>query len=102
MLIAHVHIKVKPNCVDAFKKATLENARNSVKETGIARFDVIQSDEDPTAFVLMEAYHSAQDQIRHKETPHFKTWVERVDSMMDAQRYAIKYSNVFPDDNGWA
>ena len=101
MLISHVHVKVKSNYVEAFKKATLENARNSVQEPGIARFDVIQSTEDQTSFVLVEAYRTTEAQIEHKETSHFKEWVETVEEMMDAPRYALKYSNVFPDAQDW-
>ena len=102
MLIAHVHIKVKPDHVEAFKQATLENARNSIREKGIARFDVIQSDEDLTRFVLMEAYCSAEDQLTHKDTAHFRKWVETVEEMMAEPRRALKFSNVFPDDHGWS
>ena len=101
MLIAHVHVKVKPNYVEDFKQATLKNAQNSIQEPGIARFDVIQSDEDQTSFVLMETYRTAADQAKHKDTSHFKEWVETVEVMMDAPRYALKYSNVFPDDQAW-
>ena len=102
MLISHVHVKVKSNYVEAFKQATLENARNSVQEPGIARFDVIQSTEDQTSFVLVEAYRTTEAQIKHKETFHFKEWVQSVVEMMDAPRHALKYSNVFPDAQDWS
>ena len=101
MLISHVHVKVKSNYVEAFKQATLENARNSVQEPGIARFDVIQSTEDQTSFILVEAYRTTEAQINHKKTSHFKEWVQTVEEMMDAPRRALKYSNVFPNAQDW-
>ena len=70
MLVVHVFVHVKPDDVPAFIAATLENARNSVREPGIARFDVIQQEDDPTRFVLVEVYRTADDPARHKETAH--------------------------------
>lgn len=101
MLIVHVHIQVKPECVDAFVEATAENARNSLQERGIARFDLIQSADDPTRFVLMEAYRSAEAQTQHKETVHFHTWVATVESMMAGPRSAVRYASRIPDEAGW-
>ena len=60
LLVVHVHVRVKPECVEAFKAATLENARNSVQEPGIARFDVIQQSGDPARFILVEVYRTPQ------------------------------------------
>ena len=101
MHIVHVIVRVKPDQIEAFKAASRENARNSVKETGIARFDVIQETEDPTRFVLAEVYRSADAVYRHKETDHYKTWRETVAEMMAEPRGAVKYNNIFPDDSGW-
>ena len=99
MIIVQVH--VKPEFVEDFRKASLENASNSVKEPGIARFVVIQQADDPTRFVLIEAYRTAEDPARHKETSHYKNWRDKVENMMAEPRKSIKYTNVFPTDREW-
>lgn len=101
MLVVHVMVHVKPDQVEAFKVATLENARNSVREPGIARFDVIQRPDDPARFVLVEVYRTPEDPARHKETAHYQTWRDTVADMMAEPRTGIKYTNVFPDEEGW-
>jgi quinol monooxygenase YgiN len=101
MLIVHVHVHVKPEHVDAFGAASLENARNSVQEPGVARFDVIQQADDPTRFILVEVYRTADDPARHKETAHYATWRDTVAEMMAEPRSAVKFANVFPDEAGW-
>jgi (4S)-4-hydroxy-5-phosphonooxypentane-2,3-dione isomerase len=101
MLIVHVHVHVKPEFVEPFRLASLANARQSIQEPGIARFDVIQQQEDPTRFVLVEVYRTPEDPARHKETAHYKTWRDTVEKMMAEPRTGIKYANLFPDDNGW-
>lgn len=101
MFIVHVQVRVKPECVDAFKAATLENARHSVQEPGIARFDVVQQVDDPTRFLLVEVYRTLGDPARHKETTHYQTWRDTVEDMMAEPRQSTKYSNSFPDDAGW-
>lgn len=101
MLIVHVHAHVKPEFVEAFREATLENARNSVQEPGIARFDVIQQLDDPTRFVLVEVYRTPDDPARHKETAHYQKWRDTVEEMMAEPRHSVKYANVFPNDAGW-
>jgi quinol monooxygenase YgiN len=98
MLIVHVHVHVKPEFVEAFKQATIENASNSIKEAGIARFDVIQQANDPTRFVLVEIYQTAQASAAHKDTAHYKRWANTVMPMMAGPRQGIKYSYVFPED----
>jgi (4S)-4-hydroxy-5-phosphonooxypentane-2,3-dione isomerase len=101
MLVVHVHVYVLPDFVEAFKAATIENARNSVQETGIARFDVIQDDDDPTHFVLNEVYRSQEATVTHKETAHYAAWRDTVAPMMAKPRTAVRYANVFPGDEGW-
>jgi quinol monooxygenase YgiN len=101
MLIVHVHAHVKPEFVDAFREATVANATQSVKEPGIARFDVIQQADDPSRFVLVEVYRTAQDPARHKETAHYAAWRDAVAPMMAEPRTAVKYGNAFPPDAGW-
>jgi quinol monooxygenase YgiN len=101
MLIVHVFVHVKPEFVDAFMAASLENARNSVNEPGIARFDVIQQIDDPNRFVLVEVYRTPNDPAKHKQTTHYARWRDTVAEMMAEPRTSIKFENVFPDDTGW-
>lgn len=101
LLVVHVHIHVKPEHLEAFKTATLVNARASVQEPGIARFDVVQQADDPTRFVLVEAYRDAEAPAAHKETVHYATWRDTVAPMMVAPRSSVKYGNVFPADSDW-
>jgi len=101
MLIVHVFAHVKPDQVKAFEKATIENARNSVREPGVARFDVIRQQDDPTRFVLVEVYLTSDDPAKHKETAHYQKWRDTVAGMMAEPRTSIKYTNVFPDEQGW-
>ena len=101
MLVVHVHVHVKPDAVEAFRQASVENARNSVQEPGIARFDVIQQADDPTRFILVEVYRDQEATVRHKETAHYATWRDTVASMMAEPRSSVKFSNVFPGDEGW-
>ena len=101
MLIVHVHVRVKPDCLEAFKTATVENARHSVREAGVARFDVVQQADDPTRFVLIEVYRTAAAPAAHKETAHYQVWRDTVAPMMAEPRAGVKFANVFPDDAGW-
>lgn len=101
MIIMVVYIHVKPEHVDAFRAATIANAGNSVQEPGIARFDVIQQQDDPTRFVLVEVYRNAEAPARHKETAHYQKWLDTVEEMMASPRTRTFYSSVFPDDAGW-
>lgn len=101
MLIVHVHVHVKPECLEAFKQATIENANLSVQEPGIARFDVVQQQDNPAKFVLVEVYRDADAPAKHKETAHYAKWRDTVADMMAEPRTSVKYSNVCPDDAGW-
>lgn len=101
MLVVHVHVVVKSECIDAFRDATLANARESVKEPGIARFDVLQQRDDPARFVLVEVYRTDDDPARHKETAHYATWRDTVAPMMAEPRTSVKYTNSHPADAGW-
>ena len=101
MLVVHVHVHVKPECVEAFLQATLDNARHSVQEPGIARFDVVQQADDPTRFVLVEAYRTSEATAAHKATAHYARWRDAVADMMAEPRTSVKFANVFPDDAGW-
>ncbi len=95
MIIACVSVHVKTECVDAFLEATLTNARQSVQEPGIARFDVIQQTDDPTRFMLYEAYHNDEAPAAHKKTSHYLAWRDTVAAMMAEPRQATKYHETF-------
>lgn len=101
MLVVHVHVQVRPEAVEAFRTATLENARQSLREPGIARFDVVQQADDPTRFILVEAYRDASAPAAHKATVHYATWRDAVEPMMAAPRQSSKYTAVFPPDANW-
>jgi (4S)-4-hydroxy-5-phosphonooxypentane-2,3-dione isomerase len=101
MYIAHVFVHVKPDQVEAFKAASLENARASLQEPGIARFDIIQQSDDPTRFVLLEVYRAQADTNAHKETAHYQRWRDAIEPMQAEPRSKIVYQNVFPAEQGW-
>ncbi|HEX5436457.1 MAG TPA: putative quinol monooxygenase [Gemmatimonadaceae bacterium] len=101
MLIVHVVVHVRADSVDAFSAATLENARNSILEPGVVRFDVVQQDDDPTRFLLMEIYRTPDDPARHKATAHYAAWREAVELMMAEPRRSVKYHALFPEPDGW-
>ena len=101
MFIVHVFIHVKPECIDAFKAATLANVRNSIEEPGIARFDFIEQLDTPSRFTLVEVYRTPEDADKHKKTAHYKVWREAVDHMMEEPRSNLKFSNIAPDEAGW-
>jgi len=101
MLIVHVQVKVKPESIEGFRAATVENTRQSIREPGIARFDFVQQLDDPTRFVLVEVYRTAAAPAKHKETAHYQKWRDTVQSMMAEPRTSVKFSNVFPDEHAW-
>lgn len=101
MVIVHVYVHVKAEEVQAFHDATVENAKKSVQEPGITRFDVIQRQDDPERFILIEAYRSEADIAKHKETQHYNVWRETVAEMMVEPRRGVKFTNVYPTDEGW-
>ena len=101
MLIVHVQVHVKPEHLEAFKLATIENASNSVREPGIARFDVVQQADDPTRFVLVEAYRDTEATAHHKATAHYHAWAEKVADMLAEPRSRAVYANIYPADQDW-
>ena len=101
MLIVHVHAHVKPDAVDAFATASLENARHSREEPGVVRFDVVQQQDDPTRFVLVEIYRTTEDPARHKATAHYATWRDAVEPLMAEPRRSVKYHALSPAPAGW-
>ncbi|MBN1796020.1 MAG: antibiotic biosynthesis monooxygenase [Sedimentisphaerales bacterium] len=98
MLIVHVFVHVKHDQIEQFKTASIENARQSLQEEGVARFDVLQQKDDPARFLLVEVYRTEEDPARHKDTEHYKKWRDTVADMMAEPRKSIKYENIFPAD----
>jgi quinol monooxygenase YgiN len=101
MLVVHVQVYVKPECVMAFLQATDANARESLKEPGVARFDLVQQADAPNRFVLVEAYRTADGQAKHRETQHYQTWRDAVAPMMAEPRTGVKYTSIFPPEEFW-
>jgi autoinducer 2-degrading protein len=98
MLVVHVHVRVRPEDLDAFLEATLVNARASVREPGVLRFDVLRDQADPTHVVLVEVYRDADAPAAHKETAHYATWRDAVAPMMAEARSSTTFEAVFPTD----
>ncbi|MCC6340769.1 MAG: antibiotic biosynthesis monooxygenase [Bryobacterales bacterium] len=98
MFIVHVHVHVKPEFIDAFRAATIENASHSIREPGIARFDVFQQADDPTRFLLVEIYRAAEAPAQHKATTHYAAWRDAVAGMMAEPRSSVRYVNLFPEE----
>jgi (4S)-4-hydroxy-5-phosphonooxypentane-2,3-dione isomerase len=101
MHILHVHVHVKPEHIEAFRQATIQNAANSRKEPGVVRFDVVQQTDDPSRFVLLEVYRSPEGHASHRETAHFHAWIDKVEGMMAEPRTRSIYTNVYPGDGEW-
>ncbi len=101
MFIVQVHVHVKPDQVEAFRAATIRNASASCREPGVARFDVVQLQDDPTRFGLVEVYRSTEASAAHKETAHYAAWRDAVAESMAEPRRSARYVNVSPDDGGW-
>lgn len=101
MHIVHVFVHVKPGCEDAFEAATQANARASLTEPGVARFDVLRQQDDPRRFVLVEVYRSPEAAAAHKQTAHYATWRDAVAEMMAEPRSSLKFHNLHPADAGW-
>jgi autoinducer 2-degrading protein len=101
MLVVHVHVSVKPECAAAFQEATLANARESLKEPGVARFDLLRQSDVPSRFIIVEVYRNAEAPAKHKETRHYQIWRDAVAPMMAEPRVSVKFTNVHPPDENW-
>ena len=101
MLIVHIQVHVLPDQIDAFRQASEENARNSIQEPGIARFDIFQQNDDPSRFLFIEIYRDLDAVAAHKTTAHYAKWRDAVEPLMAEPRSRIQYTNVFPDDAGY-
>ncbi len=97
MHVTLVHVRVKPECVDAFIAASRENHEHSVREAGNRRFDVLQDPADPTRFILYEAYAGSTDAAAHKTTAHYLKWRDTVADMMAEPRRGDPYNGLLPD-----
>ena len=102
MLVVHVHIHVKPEQLEAFISETRKNSSESLKEPGIARFDLVQQTDDRTRFILVEAYKTPEAPAQHKETPHYAAWRDAVAPMMASPRTSVKLESLCPDEARWS
>jgi autoinducer 2-degrading protein len=101
MHVVHVQVHVKPESVEAFRRVTVDNARSSLREPGVVRFDVVQRTDDPTRFVLVEVYRTREDPARHRETTHYAAWRDAVEPMMAEPRAKAEFTSVYPGDSSW-
>jgi (4S)-4-hydroxy-5-phosphonooxypentane-2,3-dione isomerase len=101
MLVVHVHVRVKPESIDEFKRVSLANAEASLQEPGVARFDVVQQQDDPTKFVLVEAYRTPEAPGAHKNTRHYLQWRDAVESLMAEPRFSVKFDSIYPEETRW-
>jgi quinol monooxygenase YgiN len=101
MVIQLVHIRVKPEALEAFTAATLDNVRNSRLEPGIAQFALVQQQDDPTKFVIIEAFKDEAAIEAHRQAAHYLRWRDTVPDMMAETRYAIKANSLDPEDGDW-
>lgn len=99
MRVHLVEVEVKPECVEAFIEATIANARASIQEPGVARFDFYQDHENPTSFRLVEVFRDDDGPAAHKETAHYQKWRDTVADMMARPRQATRYRNIYPTDD---
>ena len=101
MVVQIVSVHVKPDAVEAFKAATLENTRQSRLEPGIAQFAMTQQADDPTRFVIIEAFRSEAAIAAHREAPHYLVWRDAVKDMMAEPRTSIRLVSLDPADEEW-
>ena len=103
MLVVHVHVRVRPERVEDFLAATLLNARASLAEPGVLRFDVLRDQADLAHVVLTEVYRDEEASAAHKLTSHYAAWRDSVAEMMAVPRESARYSAVFPPGpQAWA
>jgi quinol monooxygenase YgiN len=96
MIVRAIRVYVKPEAVDAFERATVENRAGSIREPGVLRFDVLKSSDRPAEFLLYEVYADEKATADHKETAHYKKWRDTVAPMMARDRESAAYSPVAP------
>jgi (4S)-4-hydroxy-5-phosphonooxypentane-2,3-dione isomerase len=101
MLVVHVHIRIKPDDLQAFLEETRRTAAASLEEPGVRRFDVLQDESDPTHVVLSEVYADQAAADAHKQTAHYARWQDAVAEMMAEPRTRTRYTSVFPAEDGW-
>lgn len=101
LVMVHVQVRVLPGMEAAFIDATRANASASLLEPGVIRFDVVQHQDDPTRFILVEVYRDAEAPLRHKESAHYATWRDTVAPMMAEPRTSVKLDAIFPEPADW-
>ncbi|MEN6385826.1 MAG: antibiotic biosynthesis monooxygenase [Phycisphaerales bacterium] len=97
MFVLHINVKVKHEFIEEFKQICIDNAKNSVKESKIRRFDFLQQADDPTRFLLVEAYDDESGIEAHKKTAHYNKWRAEAERMVDGERMRTKFTPIWPD-----
>ena len=100
MIVRIINVYVKPDAVEAFRKATLTNRDGSIREPGVLRFDLLQDATDESKFVLYEVYRSDEATAAHKETDHYREWKSAVEPLMARGRERYDLRAVAPLDEG--
>ena len=95
MYVVAVTVWVKPENVEQFKAAILDNARSTRKESGNDRFDVLQHEEDPSRFLLYEAYRTKDEFVKHQQTPHYLRFRDAVAPWMAQPRQGVRHKSIF-------
>ena len=101
MYVVCVTVHVAPEYLQPFIPATLDNARDTRREPGNVRFDVLQAESDPAQFFLYEVYRTKEDFARHQQTSHYLRWKETVAPWMAKPRQGVRHVSLFPEDEGW-
>ncbi len=96
MTVACITVFVKPGHAEDFIAATVENHRESVKEPGNLRFDVLRCASEPDRFFLYEAYETEEASAAHKTTAHYRKWKETVEPWMARPREGIRHAVIAP------
>ena len=102
MLVVHIQIQVKPEHVEAFVVETRKNSQASLMEAGVARFDLVQRADEPTRFVLVEAYKTPEAPALHKQTAHYAAWRDAVEPMMQSPRTRVEFKSICPEEPRWS
>lgn len=101
MLVVHVHVRVRPEHLEAFLAQTRRNAAASLEEPGVRRFDVLQQEGEPAHVVLNEVYVDQSAADAHKQTEHYARWRDAVAGMMAEPRASTRFAALFPAEDGW-
>jgi (4S)-4-hydroxy-5-phosphonooxypentane-2,3-dione isomerase len=102
MVILHVTVQVIPEHVSEYLEAVRHDAEHSERdEPGCLRFDVIQDRDDANRFYYYEVYKDEAALEAHRQSPHFKLYVERTSRWLAAPPERRFGKNLIPVDSEW-